>query len=124
MLTALVVDADSDSREAVYQLLTLEGFHVLTARSGDEAVLLLRGVPEAVRCVVLLDLATVPTTAAGTVEAIVRLQGGARFPIVAIADEHVLDEVRRLPGVAATVRKPFDPAELLSVATEHAYRLR
>jgi CheY-like chemotaxis protein len=111
----LLVDDDADVRDTLSRLLAVFGYEVESAHDGAAALQLLRaGLRPAV---LLLDL-TMPNVDGHRFRAIV---GGdpdlARIPIVIVtADRRATAESL---GVAALVRKPFDPGELLDVLKRH-----
>lgn len=106
----LIVEDDRDSREMVASLLTGEGFHVISAEDGLEALHLLRAVRHGAtesQCVVLLDL-NMPRF------------GGPEFRRAQLADPVVADvpivvmsgatdaaERARSLGAVATLTKPI-----------------
>lgn len=118
----LIVEDDPDVREMLATLLSTEGFHVVGAEDGLEALHLLRIVrhraPE-VPCLILLDL-TMP-----------RL-GGHEFRRVQLSDPTVasvpvavmsgavdIEERAQALGAVATVAKPIDHDLLLNVVRRY-----
>jgi CheY-like chemotaxis protein len=119
----LIVEDDRDTREMLASLLTTEGFYVLAAEDGLEALHLLRTVrhraPEA-PCIVLLDL-KMPRLGGGEFR---RAQLGD--PIVAAVPVAVMsgaiDAVERAQtlGAVATITKPIDCQALLDVVRRYS----
>lgn len=107
--TVLVVDDDEAVREAIADVLTLDGYAVLTASDGDEALRLLGNAPRP--CVALVDL-VMPR-----VDGWELLQSIAANP--ALRDVSVVCTTAGRdtppPGCDAILRKPFDDAELARV---------
>jgi len=106
MRTILVVDDDVHIGDMLEEVLHKEGYHVLRAYSGSEALLLSSGRPD----LVLLDLMLPGLNGEEVLQAV---QG---IPVIVIsAKAEVEDKVSLLMGGAADyVTKPFDMQELLA----------
>ena len=108
--TALVVDDEQRIAEAVAMNLELEGFQVLTASSGEEA---LRKVTEELPEVIILDVMMPEMDGFETLR---RIREIATTPVIMLTvrgDEG--DRVRGLDlGADDYVTKPFSPKELVS----------
>ena len=107
MKTIAVIDDDVHIGNVLTELLNREGYDVLRAYSGTEALLLLeRNRPD----LILLDL-MLPGLSGE--EVLPRIQGIPTIVVSARAD--VQDKVNLLLGGAADyITKPFDTAELLA----------
>jgi CheY-like chemotaxis protein len=117
--TVLVVDDSEAVRELISLNLQLEGFDVVTARSGREALELVAQVaPE----VVTLDVTMPDMDGFGTAEALRAAPGTHDLPIVIVSSCAQEADFRRAEeiGVDAYVTKPFDPDHLVHVVRELA----
>lgn len=110
----MVVDDDEAVREAIADVLALDGYEVLTACDGDEALRVLAGAPRP--CVALVDLVMPRVDGwelARTIAATPELRDIPVLCTTAGRDE--------LPqGCYAVLRKPFDERSL-SVAVREAF---
>ncbi|WP_331272022.1 response regulator [Motilibacter aurantiacus] len=114
MARVLVVDDTDNIRELIVMNLTLEGFEVVTAVDGMDA---LEKVVDADPDVITLDVVMPRLDGFKTVE---RLRADPRtrnIPIAMVSASAQADDVRRgeATGVDAYVTKPFDPDELVRV---------
>lgn len=108
--TVLVVDDDPGIRESVREVLDSEGYRILEAADGREALLQLDRLTE--RCVVLLDL-TMPRMNGFEVLAELSRRGQAdRTPVLVMSANAQLRDLD-FPQVVALLRKPFELDELL-----------
>jgi len=104
--TILVVDDDPGVREAVQSLLLEEGFAVVTACDGQEALERLETMSPP--CLILLDL-RMPRVDGW--EFLARRDGkGKRAPVVLLSG---MTFIRDAPGVADFLAKPLRPDKLL-----------
>jgi CheY-like chemotaxis protein len=111
--TVLVADDDADIVRFVEVNLRLEGFQVVTARDGQEA---LTKALELEPDVVLLDV-LMPRIDGYTVCARLRAdQRGAAIPVILLTANFISadQEVARRAGANDLVVKPFDPYELMA----------
>jgi CheY-like chemotaxis protein len=108
--TVLVVDDDPGIRESVTEVLTSEGYRVLEAPDGEEALLRLDGLEEG--CVVLLDLAMPRMNGLELLSKLSRSERSQRFPVVVMSANAHPSELE-FPQVVALLRKPFELDELL-----------
>jgi DNA-binding response OmpR family regulator len=114
MVSVLVVDDETDIREAVVELLAEEGYEVLDAADGEEALRKARAFhPD----VVLLDLMM---PGMNGWEFCARRKGDpelARIPVI------VLSALGRVQGLDAAgyLQKPFELDELLTAVRDHAH---
>ena len=115
----LVVDDSPTVRDLIAMNLTLEGFEVVTASNGREA---LEKVGEVAPDVVTLDVSMPDMDGFVTAE---QLRSGAAtqdLPIVIVSACAQEADFRRgeVIGVDAYVTKPFDPDELVRIVSELA----
>jgi CheY-like chemotaxis protein len=118
----LVVEDDPDVREMLATLLATEGFHVVGAEDGLEALHLLRIVrhraPE-VPCLILLDL-TMPRFGGREFR---RVQLGdptvASVPVAVMSGATDIEQRAQALGAVATVAKPIDCDLLLNVVRRY-----
>jgi CheY-like chemotaxis protein len=118
----LIVEDDPDTREMLATLLTSEGFHVVGAEDGLEALHLLRAVRHAgsnAPCLVLLDL-NMPRFSGNEFR---RAQLGdpvvSPVPIVVMSGAADVDEWARALGAVATLNKPIDFDLLIQVVRRY-----
>jgi len=111
--TVLLVDDDSDLRESLQLVLEMNGFAVVPARDGADALARLQEEP--VPAVVLLDIMM---PGMNGIEFRERQLGDprlSRIPVILLtgAGHHALDA--RAIGGATVLKKPFDFDELFSL---------
>ena len=114
--TLLIVDDDVDVRETLAELLANEGYSVLTAAHGAEALALLRdGGP--VPCVILLDL-MMPVMNGYEFRASQRVDAQlASIPVFVFSAGERHEE--RALDATAFLRKPLDVDALLTALAQH-----
>src|SRR5438128_12681633 len=98
----LVVDDDPDIREAISEILADRGYHPATARDGEDALHVLKGLPER-PCVIFLDMMMPVMSGPEFLEEISHLEAAMRAIPIVVVSAHV-DAVE---GVADVLRKPF-----------------
>jgi len=108
--TVLVVDDDPGIRESVTEVLSSEGYRVLEAADGEEALRQLEGLAE--RCLVLLDLAMPRMNGVELLAELSRRGQSHRTPVVVMSANAQMRELD-FPQVVALLRKPFELEELL-----------
>ncbi|MGZ6096769.1 MAG: response regulator [Myxococcaceae bacterium] len=108
--TVLVVDDDPGIRESVTEVLTAEGYRVLQAGDGAEALEHLADLAE--RCVVLLDLAMPRMNGLEFLAELSRRGQIARTPVLVMSANAHPGELDH-PQVVALLRKQFELDELL-----------
>lgn len=105
-MTVLVVDDEQDYRDSVRDALQDEGYRVLVAGTGMEALHLLEGA-EPVR-LILLDL-FMPEMSGGDLLRMLRRRGPlAEIPVIIVTSDP-----SRAPDGVRTLRKPFHLEALL-----------
>lgn len=113
-LSILVVEDDPDTREALQTVLELEGYEVLTAEHGHDALARIYDVnPD----VILLDM-RMPIMDGWTFARMYRQRPGPLAPIIALTAAADAARVAVEIGAAACVPKPFGVRDLLN-AIEH-----
>jgi CheY-like chemotaxis protein len=111
--TVLIVDDDLRLRETISELLSEDGYHVITADHGASALDRMRGTHV---CMVLLDL-MMPTKSGWQVLA--ELVENPSLPRVPVGVISAL--VTETPlGTVGVLHKPFDLDRLLSLVHNHA----
>lgn len=108
--TVLVVDDDPSIRESLTEVLSSEGYRVLEAADGVEALRRIEGLEE--RCVVLLDLAMPRMNGLEVLSELSRRQSAGRLPVLVMSANAHPRELE-FPQVVALLRKPFELDELL-----------
>ena len=108
--TVLVVDDDPGIRESVREVLSTEGYRVLEASDGVEALVRMDGVDG--RCVVLLDLAMPRMNGLQLLTELSHRTQMERFPVVVMSANAHPRELE-FPQVVALLRKPFELEDLL-----------
>jgi DNA-binding response OmpR family regulator len=109
----LVADDDADIVRFVEVNLRLEGFQVLTARDGQEA---LTKALDLLPDVVLLDVLMPRIDGYTVCERLRADQRGATIPVILLTANFISadEEVARQAGADDFVVKPFDPCELMA----------
>jgi CheY-like chemotaxis protein len=108
--TVLVVDDDAGIRESVTEVLTAEGYRVLQAGDGAEALAQLSGM--AGPCVMLLDLAMPRMNGFEVLAELSRRGPSGRTPVLVMSANAHPGELDH-PQVVALLRKPFELDDLL-----------
>ncbi len=117
----LVVDDDPGIRESVAEALDLEGYEVLTAQNGAQA---LEEVQHQRPHVVLLDLMMPVMNGWQFLEACARNELCAGTAVVVMSAYHGLVEEASKLGASACIAKPFDLDVLLGSVERLANRQR
>src|SRR5215469_13688517 len=108
----LVVEDSEDTREAMAEILQIEGFAVSTAENGQQALEVLRGENP---CVVLLDLMMPIMSGWEFLRYRKERQELAKIPVIVISA--MMDEAAgaRAEGADEFLRKPMDIPTLVNV---------
>lgn len=116
MKTIAIIDDDIYIGDMLSEVLTREGYHVLRAYSGTEALYLLK---ESRPDLILLDLMLPGLSGEEVLPAMQKLPAAKGIPVIVVsAKVEVTDKVKLLLGGAADyVTKPFDVKELLARIT-------
>lgn len=108
--TIMVVDDDVSLLENLSDFLSYEGFNVITAESGEQALIKLRrNKPD----VIILDMSMPGMGGVGFLERITAPDGSTHFPVLVLTARAAMAEYfanRRIEGFIA---KPCAPADLL-----------
>jgi DNA-binding response OmpR family regulator len=111
----LLVEDDRDVREAIAEVLEQEGYAVVQARSGVEAIRWLNDAP-AKPAAILLDLMMPIMDGWEFMSRWQKNQAWSSIPIVVIsADSNAKERIEALQTTAAYMRKPIDIDELLAL---------
>lgn len=111
--TILVVDDDQDLLDVTRFVLEGEGHGVLTARNGEEALVLLRAGP--LPALVLLDLMMPVMNGWAFLEARAREPALQAIPVLVLT----ASEPEEVPGAVGILRKPFDLDDLINAVEQH-----
>ena len=118
----LIVEDDPDVRDMLSTLLSLEGFHAVSAEDGLEGLHLLRAVrhrsPE-VPCLVLLDLKMPRLSGHEFRRAQLGDPSVASVPVAVMSGAVDLEQRAEALGAVATVPKPIDCDALLEVVRKY-----
>jgi CheY-like chemotaxis protein len=117
--TVVIVDDDGAIREVLGEILAEEGYTVLQAKNGREALALLRANAPASPCVVLLDLMMPEMDGAQFRRAQLADPVLEKIPVIILsADADVATKAQTM-GVAAGLRKPIHLDEIVSTIATH-----
>lgn len=117
--TVLVVDDDPEIIVVVRDALVLAGYHVLTARDGAEALLVLRGLRVDL---VLLDLLMVGMNGWEFFEALCREPGAPKPPVVIMSGSPEALAKTRTELFVDALPKPFTASAVIAVVERHVGR--
>jgi len=116
----MVVEDDFAVREALHDLLEEQGYHVVRAANGLEALAQLRGGP--VPGVILLDL-MMPVMNGWELLGVLHDDPAlASIPVVVISADHRLEERSRTLAASGHLSKPFELGALLAAVDRHCHR--
>jgi CheY-like chemotaxis protein len=113
----LVVDDDPDIRDMIGQALELEGWEVVGAANGEEALRLAREGPRP--DVILLDLMMPVMNGWEFIDEQRRDESLATIPVVLISGDERLTEKAAKARVAGFLKKPMDLEVLLDTVQRH-----
>jgi len=108
--TILVVEDDDDIRDSIADLLVTDGYHVVSAANGREAIDYVKG-PNRAPAVILLDL-MMPLMNGWECLRVIRSSASCSTVPVVVVTAVTRDAPR---GVQALLRKPFGMTELRDV---------
>jgi CheY-like chemotaxis protein len=112
----LVVDDDVDVRESLSEVLSEAGYRVHAASSGEEALAMVPRLPRP--CLILLDNNMPRMSGRDFLWRLVDVDDSARLPVILISATADAESAT-VPGVVATLWKPFDVATLLKLVANH-----
>ena len=110
----LIVDDDSDTREALTELLTLRGFTGCSAENGRVALQLIRS-HSTLPKLILLDITMPVLDGWGFLLERSKDSRILTVPVIVISASLGIEKRARLAGAHSVMRKPLDPGRLLSV---------
>nr|WP_246357267.1 response regulator [Pyxidicoccus fallax] len=111
----MVVDDDPDIREAVQDILSFEGYSVVQADNGREALELLNRQPPVRPCIILLDLMMPVMDGEEFVGHLQKQAELAALPVILVT----ASGRGTFPGIKAIIKKPFEMDELLAAVAAH-----
>jgi CheY-like chemotaxis protein len=113
----LVIDDDRDIREAIHDLLAVEGYDTAEARDGGAGLAYLRAHPPP--GVILLDWNMAPVNGAHFMSEFSRDPTLASIPIVLLTADARAQANARAHGLSILVTKPIDVELLLAIAARY-----
>ncbi len=113
----LVVDDDPDIREAVQDILSFEGYTVVQADNGREALELLSRRQPVRPCIILLDLMMPVMDGEELVGHLQKDPALAVLPVILVT----ASGRGMFPGIRAIIKKPFEMDELLAAVSAHCH---
>ena len=109
--TILLVDDDTSLLEMLHDFLSYEGYRVVTAVSGEQALPLLRQItPD----LIILDMSMPGMGGVGFLERITNPDGSTRFPVLVLTARATMAEYFASREIDGFVAKPCAPDDLLS----------
>ena len=117
---ALVVEDDEPIRELVADTLWNEGYSILEARDGQQAIRLLDEVilPADARCVVVLDMLMPRVSGLDVLDHL--KERGCKLPVVAMSASSMHLAAAQAAGTNATLAKPFNLDQLVAVVDSYS----
>jgi len=117
---ALVVEDDAPVRELVAETLWTEGYSILAARDGHQAIELLDEVilPAGAPCVVVLDMMMPRVSGVGVLDHL--KERGCKLPVVAMSASPMHLAAAQAAGTNATLAKPFDLDQLVAMVDSYS----
>lgn len=116
--TVLVVEDDQDIRDTINELLELNGYQVLVAEHGQEALAVLRTATE-LPAVILLDLTMPVMDGVGFRTAQLADARLADIPVVVMTADGRIDEKCASLACTHALRKPMDVTTLLAAVARY-----
>lgn len=117
MAAVLVVEDDDDVRDAMVELLQAQGYEVLSAANGLEALACMRARPDL--SLVLLDLSMPIMDGWECREQMLKDAALAKLPVVLLSGTSSIAAEQNELSAAAVLPKPFAPRALLAVVARH-----
>jgi CheY-like chemotaxis protein len=106
-----LVDDEADLRASTQDLLEDEGYFVLSARNGTEALARMRGISGA--AVAIVDL-VMPDMNGWELISALNSDPNLKIPVIVLSGQRS----KRLDGAAKVLRKPYDPVQLVEAVRE------
>ncbi|OFZ55759.1 MAG: hypothetical protein A2428_03685 [Bdellovibrionales bacterium RIFOXYC1_FULL_54_43] len=113
----LIVEDDTAIRETIQLLLESEGYNVVTATNGREAIEILHSQSQDHTCLVLLDLMMAVMSGWEFLE--LRKTDVALAPIPVIVVSAVADQKVKAAGATGFIKKPVDLDVLLKIVKQY-----
>jgi CheY-like chemotaxis protein len=113
----LIIDDDDDIREALHDLLSLDGYETAEARDGGTGLAYLRSHPAP--GVILLDWNMAPIGGADFMTEFSRDERLAPIPVVLLTADIRAEAKARQVGLSSFLTKPIDIARLLAIIARH-----
>jgi CheY-like chemotaxis protein len=116
--TILIIENDAGNRLLAERILSISGYHYLSAASGEEALRLLESEPVDL---ILTDLSMPALDGFGLARLVRERPALAHIPIVAITAHAVASEQQKAlrAGCTDLLIKPYRPKELLAMVERH-----
>jgi CheY-like chemotaxis protein len=114
----MIIEDDLDVRQSLAAILESEGYSVIEAAHGQEALDRLRAAPANV-CIILLDLFMPTMNGWAFRDEQARSPELAAIPVVVISADARAAKRAQGPGVVGTMTKPLDVDRLLALVSEH-----
>ena len=108
--TLLLVDDDPSLLNNLRDFLSFEGYDVMTASSGESALVVLRG---ATPDLILLDMSMPGMGGVGFLDRITNLDGTTAYPVLVLTARAMMAEYFADKQIDGFLAKPCDPADLL-----------
>jgi CheY-like chemotaxis protein len=116
----LIIDDDNDIREAIRDLLNLEGYGTAEACDGGAGLAYLRSQPPP--GVILLDWNMAPVGGADFVAELSRDAALAVVPIVLLSADVRAEAQAKAMGLSSFLTKPIDVEKLIAIAARYCDR--
>ena len=120
MHSVLIVDDDTDTREALQECLALAQYAVRTAASGAEAVAALREDPDC--CVVLLDYRMPGMDGFDCLRTLRADPALARLRVILMSADGISVQDAHDAGADLFIQKPIDPGVLTTIVAQQCRR--
>jgi CheY-like chemotaxis protein len=121
--TILLVDDEIDLLESIAELLTLDGYQVLSAQSGSEGLTLMdQRIPD----VIISDVMMQPMNGFEFFGAVRQNPAWISIPFIFVSAHDLRSDPRMAValGAGGFLPKPFNPIDLLEIVESHLKRIR
>jgi len=113
----LVIEDDTEIREALVELLQLEGYKVQGVKNGQEGIAYLQH--SSSPSLILLDLKMPVMNGWQFREAQMKDPSLAKIPVIILSADHEISEQAMATGVKDVLKKPVDLEHLLAVIKQY-----